>query len=221
VSDVSARCSSCGREILVSEFVDADSLKCSICGLQMRVSKSALPKRPPTLVRCKQEPTSSPTPAVRTTTAPGGDAAKRPVFRAKRRSILVRVGKMQISDYAVSWVVFIVLAPVLTYVRWSGMMQGIALEDYCYYGELAFFLLYAVVLIEAFREEFFDGLLCLGAPPYAAYYLYVKSDSFFLRALMAAVLVGFGYDIFILLKDNAIGFYDTVNNWLHEGWEGG
>ena len=229
MSDVSARCAHCGTEIFVSEFVDPGSLKCPSCGQPLILAKPAQQRKAPSVLRRKDttaggETTGGGTAGGQTAgpetagTATGGTRSRRPVFRAKRRSVLVRLGKLQISDYWLSWVIFVVFGPALGYLRWGNVITDpLTFGDVKFYGQIALLIFYAVVIVEALREEFFDGLVAFFVPPYALYYLFFKSDSFFLRAMIAVLAIGFGYDICVVIFDLSMRFYDWGMYELHGG----
>ncbi len=67
------------------------------------------------------------------------------------------------------------------------------------------FVFYAVIIIEAMKEDMFEGLLCLFVPGYSIFYLFIKSDSFYLRAIFAALAIGFSMEAYVV-----------VGGWLYE-----
>jgi len=116
-----------------------------------------------------------------------------------------------------SWVMFFVLAPLLAYLRFGGVYEGPALESCKYYGMIGFGIFYLVVIIEALKEEMFDGILSVFVPFYALYYLFTRSGSLYLRALVAAFTVGFGYDVVVLVSGLLSEFIGKADYWIRNG----
>jgi|GEM_PF-3667099 len=210
--DVSAKCTICGSEVKVSEFADASLLKCSTCGGQMAMDKHSAPRKAPTVIKKKIE-----NPSTETSDA-DPSTVKRPRFRKKRQSRLVRIAKFEISSYVLSWFLFLLLAPAMFYLRFGDIIQDpLLFDDVKAFGMVAIIILYIVVVLEAVKNELFDGMLCFFVWPYGLYYLFIKSDSFFLRALFAAAAVGFGYDFSMAAYDKGLEFYRWATYMINEG----
>ena len=59
------------------------------------------------------------------------------------------------------------------------------------YGIAAFGVLYVTIILRAFKDTIFQGLLCL-IPLYPFYYIILVCDDFYLRAVVAGTMVGVG-----------------------------
>lgn len=214
MADVSSKCVICGTEVKVSEFADASLLKCPTCGGRMAMSKQTEPRKAPTVLKRTTEAATSDG-----TVDSGQSTDRRPRFRRKKkRNIIIRFANLEISGYALSWVLFLLLCPALCYVRWGGIVTDeMAFSDLKAGGMWAAALLYVVVLLAAFKDEMFDGLLSLFIWPYGLYYLFVKSDIFFLRAVVASVFIAFGFDIVIITYAWGMDFYEWSMYMIHEG----
>jgi len=227
MSDVVAKCLRCGNEARVSEYVSIESMTCPNCGSGLSLDKStSRPAKSLTVLR--EKPTSANTPPSGKTpssthsnsSTPESEvvAAKNPKYHRRRGDRKKRrVGRFQVSDYMLSWILFIILAPILYELRYGEFFSGQNLEDVTTCGIGAFFLFYAVIVVEALREEVLDGILALFLPPYALYYLFFKSNSFFLRAILAAIAVGFCQDIVVLVGTQTADWYDIVTRWVGGG----
>lgn len=141
------------------------------------------------------------------------------MFRRKRRpqSRIRSVGKVKISDYAISWFIFLTLTPVLCLLRYVEFLPESDVNDLIYGGQIAFAVFYLVILVEAFTEDMFDGILCLFLMPYTFYYLFFKSTSFVIRAVILALFAAFGYDISMTVYTWVVGAIDYVTWWINTG----
>ncbi len=222
MSDIVVKCVQCGKEISVSEFVDPDVLKCADCGAQL-----VLPRRHrspmPTTVRHKK-PSPEEVAAAEAAAAEQQPASRRQrrqrrrqAAKRKQQSTMVRLGEWKLSQYAGSWLIFIILGGVLCSFRYSDLLTEEALFSFTQYGMIGLSVLYAVVVIEALKEEFFDGMLCLFIPPYIIYYLFAKSDTFILRATVAAGTAAFGYDLYAFIFHHAMTFIDWATWRIGQG----
>lgn len=229
MGDVLVTCESCGHQIKVSEFVDPDSLSCAQCGGRLSLPETTRPDDTPTLtVRQKVAPQPAAEEVdeeelkkkkkrrrrhrTRTTGKVGGPP--------KRKSLVFRISHFEVSEYSLAWVTGLILVPTMIYLRWGEVFKEQSLEDCKLYGMWGLGLVFAVVVLEAFKEEMFDGILCLFFPPYALYYLFFKSDSFFVRAVMIAFMAGFGLDMYLLFVE----YFEIALNWSQttlkgEGYE--
>jgi hypothetical protein len=62
-----------------------------------------------------------------------------------------------------------------------------------------------------------QGILCLFIPGYSFYYLFGVTDEFYLRAIVAGLLVGIGQDAAIQLKEHAGHITGAVNDFISGG----
>lgn len=215
MSDVPARCTRCGNEIRVSEFIDPEALKCPNCGSPLVLDKATGERAGMSRLTVRREkPPDPPTPEqVAASKSKGGT-----IFRRKHRQGRMRkLGGVHISDFAISWVIFFTLTPVLCLLRYVQFLPDSDLADYIYGGQIAFALFYLVTVIAAFSEDMFDGILCFFLPPYTVYYLFFKSDSFSLRALIVALFAAFGYDVTMTVYKTAVWAIVEAQRWIGGG----
>ena len=128
-----------------------------------------------------------------------------------------RVGKVTVSDYAISWAIFLTLTPVLCLLRYVDLLSPGDLENLIFGGQIAFAVFYLVIVIEAFTEDIFDGILCFFLPPYTFFYLFFKSTSFVLRAVIVALTAAFGKDIAVASYEYIIQLIKEVADWIEFG----
>ena len=118
---------------------------------------------------------------------------------------------------------FVFLGAALVYLRFfKGYTHFLAEDDLNLLqtgGALAILFFHLVIVIEAFTTDFLTGLFCLVVPGYSLYYLLTESDSFWLRAIVLALLAAFGLDFALFCKDYLMQGYTFINNWLAAGGE--
>ena len=113
-----------------------------------------------------------------------------------------------------SILIFLVLAGGLAYIRFYGGWPLMPLETLKWYGMLAVAAAYLFVIGLALRDNMFDGLLAIVVPLYPFYYLFFLSGAVFIRALVGALLVVFGYDTLLYLQGWAAMVSDAVHRWI-------
>jgi len=215
MSDVPARCSRCGNEIRVSEFIALESLKCPNCKSQLILDKSTVERGANRLaVRKEKPPEPAAAPESNPTTSNGVSSLRR---KRRPESKIRQIGKIGVSDYVISWFIFLTLTPVLCLLRYVDFLAESDVLDLIYGGQIAFAIFYLVILVEAFSDDIFDGILCLFLAPYTFYYLFVKSTSFVLRAILLALFAAFGYDICLTVYAWIIWAIDYVTWWINTG----
>ena len=123
-------------------------------------------------------------------------------------------GKANLLKVWLSALIFLVLAGGLAYIRFYGGWPGMPLETLKWYGMLAIAAAYLFVIGLALRDNMFDGLLAIVVPLYPFYYLYFSSSVLFMRALVGALLVAFGYDVLLYLQRWAAGVVVAVKFWI-------
>jgi DNA-directed RNA polymerase subunit RPC12/RpoP len=210
MGDVPVKCSQCGREVLVSEFADPAALSCPDCGAKLSLAPKKPAQRGPTVFRKREEP------APKTPPLSKRERKKRRRERQKkqREPTIVRLGNWRMSHNILAWVLFLALGGILTWLRFGEVITAQGMEGFQVCGMVGIGVLYCVIIVEAFSEDTFDGILTFFAPPYTLYYLFGKSDSFYLRALLGAFLMAFGYDLFLVLQDELGTLMSDVNAWI-------
>jgi hypothetical protein len=116
-----------------------------------------------------------------------------------------------------AWVVFIVTAVIAGGLRYSGLVPSTILEQAAIYEAITMMVFYVVIVLKAFQDSVFQGILCVLLPPYAFYYLFSASDDFYLRAVMAGIMIGIVHDAGILFHKWSIFAIDAVNKWIASG----
>ena len=206
MADVILNCPHCGEGMTVSEYVDVSQLSCTSCGERMQLPQmQSQEKRRPTITKRRpyEPPPEEETDEERT---PNTVVAARENMksRPKRSS-----ETFKFTMY--SWLLFLVIGAVAWFVRHSGSNEDALVTGGLF---LCGCLNLAIVLL-AFKDDVFQGMLCLFIPGYFLYYLLFVSDSFFVRALIAGVFVGFGLDYATWVYENfrhALGSFSSFVN---------
>lgn len=194
ISEQKVPCASCGQEIAVPER------KKSVSGLKLR--QSPAPAAPPPSEQPEQVKTKA---AVVTATVKRKSAFQ---DREKRRI------KTNLAVIALSWVAFVVLALVLGYIRFFSGIPGIEPKELEKYGLIAIGICYVLIIVLALKDNMFDGLLCIVVPMYPFYYLFMVSSLVYVRAIVGAILLAFGYDFALFLQATWEGVFQGVSGWI-------
>jgi len=204
MADIVLTCDKCGNRFSVSEYVAAGTLVCTKCKSTVTVPARA-PDLPVAqrlkLAKAGPEPDAGPE-TLETVEA----AQYRQTMPDMRRSARRRVRRRGSSAHLVwPWMLFLVLAVVLSYLRF---FKGAADVNLIVKAAITvLFVLHFTVVTLAFADDSFSGVLCAIIPGYSLFYLFFQADQFYLRAVVAALLIAFGWD-----TTTAIG------NFLHESY---
>lgn len=224
MADINIACPKCHNVITVSEFVDADFLTCMKCKAQVsvpgKVPETVVSDQPKLRLTLKKEPAPPPpSPAPEK----GRKRAKADAARDVR-NYMPKGGKARrarrVSTFEVAvlpWLVFVVLAVLLTWFRFAPpdlLNQYVAPDLFVTCGIWALLFLHLSVVCLGFSDDAFQGLLCLIIPGYTLYYLFVQSDQMHLRAVVAALLLAFGWDAMIASKNLWNEIYINVSSWI-------
>jgi hypothetical protein len=74
-----------------------------------------------------------------------------------------------------------------------------------------------LIILKAFEDQVFQGILCLLVPLYSLYYAFGVMDSLYVRALIAAVLIGIGQDAAEVSQLKAFDAIEFVRRWIAKG----
>lgn len=215
MADITLTCSKCNEQVDISESLSEKQTLCPFCGESIAVPN--LKKRSGGLRLRKAEP---PQPSRE---KPDGGAREKQaatVITASIRrdgadnDVITTPGKTGRATMIASWLVFLILAGVLSYFRYVGSFAGIPREAFIRYGVMGVAVCYVAIIIAALRDNMFDGLLCVIVPLYPFYYILVVSNLVYFRAVAAAMLIAFGYDVAMLLQDVWNKVFDGVSRWI-------
>ena len=215
MADIILTCAKCKAQMKISEYLSEKQIPCASCGEPI-----AVPERKKAAGGLKLRKIAPPPPPP---PAPENAVPEEPKATVITASIKQRpTGKKGRKDRkktgivatVASWIIFLVLAAALGYFRYVGSIPGISREAFIQYGLIAVAVCYLGVIILALKDNMFDGLLCIVVPLYPFYYILMVSNLVYVRAVVAAVLAAFGYDMALLLQEWWNHVFDSVNHWM-------
>lgn len=227
MADINLTCPSCANAITISEFVSAEFITCRKCKAQVPVparqaatpvtQKLKMPVAPP------PEPPSQPAPETKAdkkkkksdapVSASMSNTVRQYLPKAKKRKQARRVTAFEAKVLPI--LLFIVLTALLLWLRfWPGALSASDLASFKSVGVWALILLHVSVTCLAFGDEAFYGILCLIIPGYSLYYLFIQAEQMILRAVMGALLITFGMDAAIWLREVWVNVYTEVARWI-------
>lgn len=115
------------------------------------------------------------------------------------------------------WVLFVLLTAVLAWVRyWPGAVSAQHLSTVILSGIWVLVGMHIVVVLYAFDDDSFHGVLCAILPGYSLYYLFAHADQFYVRSLVAALLIVFGWDTSLAIRKTWVATYYSVSSWIQD-----
>ncbi len=217
MADIILTCPACGKQTPVSEHVSHRTVSCQAC--QQAIPMPERQRSPDSKLKLRSlaETHIAPIP-----TPPSDDAGNRLPTAGGRRPRTMAAGsrrdirRIKISRMMqwLSWLVFVALATAMYLIRFQLDLPGISPATLKTAGLVAVGIAYLVGIAAALRDNMFDGLLAIVVPLYPFYYLLLITNALFLRAIVAALLVGFGYDLMMFLQAGWTRVYNGINYWI-------
>ena len=116
-----------------------------------------------------------------------------------------------------SWAVFILLGAGMYMLRYQEVLPTQYFNMLVKYGPYALLVLHITLVLMAFQDAMFQGILCLFVPLYSFYWLYMVTDLFMMRAVVAGLMVGVGLDSVAFYQDVLNDTYQVVSQWIKAG----
>lgn len=207
MADIQIICSACGQSQTVSEYAQESRLTCPACG-QSLAGPEAEPRKIG-LAGKQPEPFHEREQTIPMSAVPL--AAER-----RSRSTVRDIQRVKASRRKIwlSILVFLALAGALGFLRFYGEWPFLPRETLKHYGRWAIACAYLLIIGLAVKDNMFDGLLAIVVPLYPFYYLFLLSGAVFLRAIVGALVVVFGYDALVVLQGWSSQVIDAVNRWI-------
>lgn len=196
MADIQVPCPSCGKIATVSEFAKLHTVICRQCGQPLRAIE-AEPAKPAFLDFTGEKP-PEPNTVI---------AAVRPLERRR----------FKLSHQLTSWLAFLVLGGLLCGLRFGGVLSADARGLIAAAAPVLYLAIAIYVVFKAFRESVFEGTLCLFAPFYWIYYLFIKSDDYIARAVLGGVLAAIAWDAVPQVIALTLEFIPAMNEFLQRG----
>lgn len=216
MADILLTCPTCGKQTPISEYAAKKTAPCHACGKELSLPERVKPGGGGLKLRKTAEPATAATPLPSTRNGSGNHTAATGQSLKASASLArdIRRVKLDRMLQALSWLVFIVLAAALVFIRFRHALPGVPLDTIKQYGLIAVGMSYLVIIILALKDNMFDGLLSIIVPLYPFYYLFCLSSAVFVRAIVAALLLAFGLDCALLLQAVGMEVYNKVNFWI-------
>lgn len=116
-----------------------------------------------------------------------------------------------------SWLVFVLLGAAMGFLRYGGKIGASELDIMFQYGPWLMLVVHIVLVLMAFQDSVYDGILSLLIPLYSFYWLFVVSDAFLLRAVVAGLLAGVGQDSLAFYQEHFGTIIRVGKDWIQSG----
>jgi len=210
MADIEIVCPKCSGTVMVSEFADLEAVACPSCNTKIN------------------KPQTQSTEATSQTQRKLRIRESKPVVTEDVReaaAVSARIPERSEREYArkpfagpiLSWVIFIVLGSAAGFLRYGGDFLVPYADIISSYGPFVIIAVHIIIILKAFRDSVFQGVLCLLLPLYSFYYLFVMADDFLTRAIVGALLVGIGQDSLYVIQREIIEAIDVVQAWIASG----
>lgn len=218
MSDILVKCPDCDHEMSVSEYAEGQDVKCRVCGKLL-----ALPKvQNTTPLKVKKAGVQE------RLSLRGNDqrdvAPPRPpdVEDVSRASSLEEVYKPREPERkghpVLGLLTFLVLAALFLWLQTQVQQDQTMLTTYNWFRGIVGGLVYLLVLVVAFEDHLWQGLLSLIFPPYCLYYALGRLDSYVLRSAFFALVVGIGAELYFIPEHAALTLaQERVNSMISGG----
>lgn len=218
MADITITCGTCGNRITISEYVDAEFMTCMKCRTKVPVPRKKAEQAPAAQLKLAAGMRGAPEPDA---AAPHKgltlvEEVQQNTPFMKRMRKRPRRAYSRIATIG-ACAVFALLAGGLLYLRfWAPLPPGKhALMINAALWALA--LMHLSVIVAAFSEDIFHGIMTVLVPGYTIYYLFAHIDRYFQRAIVAALLLAFGVDAFRVVAGFVHDSYAGISTWLDEG----
>lgn len=202
MGDIGLKCTACGREFKVSEFIAQEQVSCPGCAAPVPVVR---PESNQPRLQLKEEMQPVEPEKARAEPAPKDS---RGLAEGEGQRLLEEIHRTpppsRIPAWLATWVGFLVVGGVLIglqYLLREGYPQG---SYYLQVRNSVGILIYLLTLLAAFNDSSMQGLLCLVVPPYLVYYVLVRTESRLLRGAFVALLLALGTELYFLPRDSLL-----------------
>lgn len=229
MADIVIVCPGCGNRVTVSEYVAAAALTCAKCSASIPV-----PVREPQSPRSAGLKLSGESTADLAPDVPAAEPRPRGFFRrraagrptgsanAPLETVLTAPRHRKAHKHSNyiwyrvwPWLLFVVIAVVFAWLRHgSTPMLPCSRATVILVAVWSLVALHVSIILHAFNDDGFDGVLCTIIPGYTLYYLFWKTNQHFFQALVAATLLVFGKDASLAAHRVWGCVYRDVTAWI-------
>jgi len=125
--------------------------------------------------------------------------------------------KSGINHALLAGLLFVVLGAGAWYLRYGHVLPDDILAYSAKYSWIVVLAINFMIVLKAMTDSMLQGILCLFIPGYSLYYLFVVTDEFYLRALIAALLIGIGQDAALELQKRGNAIFQSVTHFMETG----
>ncbi len=222
MADIAIKCPACGRENKISEYASADMFVCSACKKPLEQPSHAAGAR--LKVRTIEDNRRSTLVGERI--PPPLEEAKRIAEAGAQVEAVVKdvhKARTKVKTYKTLWnyLAFLLVGGILVGGQYLVQRNPALMQSYAMTRLVVMGLTTLAVLLAAFQDSTFQGLLCF-LPPYTLYYAFVRLESFALRGAFAAVCVAFFTEVYFIgdravlpnVQKGAENFVTNVGLWI-------
>lgn len=212
MADLQLTCTRCFTVTTVSEFVDDSALVCRSCGATLarpaRTEGSTKKKhkvsaeRPAGVGGDQQSGYTEGNPAE---LWPGGSRSPKPRKKAR------------VVHHWYALALFVVFGGTMAVLRYGNVLDAGRMDVLHTFAAPAAIVLHLLIVLKAFEDQVFQGILCLLVPFYSLYYLFAVSDAVYIRALVGGILVGIAQDAAEVIQVEFFRVCEYVRAWIARG----
>jgi hypothetical protein len=209
MADIDITCSHCSEITTVSEFVDPDAVTCKSCGEKLTKPKTV--EKEQTLQRTQvkfHEEENIVIPE---------DGQDGEGFWPGTKALKKSQTKAHVVHHLYAWAVFLVLGGSIAFLRYGGGLSEAHIEAAVPFAAIMLIGFHLIVILKAFEDSVYQGILCLLIPMYSVYYMACVSDAVYLRAILGAGLIGTAQDGIFVLQTEFFTLCEAVRNWIGSG----
>lgn len=211
MTDVQMTCSKCGKVIRISQYVKSENLTCPACGTPIqKIDDGSVPKPGQKKLRLRDTPVDF------ESTETTKEDSEWGYLEMMRRVPKSHEKERHIAHVWLSLLLFLVLGGLAWALRYHPVF-AVAVPYITDYGPYSLILFWVICVLIAFKDDVFQGILCLLVPFYWVYYLFLVVDKFYLRALIAAVLIAVAADSVEFYSERVAVLYNKANTWIMQG----
>lgn len=216
MADIELKCVNCDTVVRISEFADVEAVVCKKCGGKLqKPGKAAVPsanKPRPTIRATKPEEVNQ---------GPVVENAEEWRFHKTIKQSKAKAAESDkqplITHHVLSWVLFVILGTAMGFMRYGNVLSAGDFATMQQNGVYVLIAFYILIILRAFKDTIFQGILCVLIPGYGFFYLFFVSDDFYGRAVVMALLIGLGQDAALIAKGWALEFYMKANDFISSG----
>ena len=199
VADIVLKCAACGKENKVSEYASSEALVCASCHHALDIP--AVETRSGRLHMRKLESQQAET----LTGAARDDVAEKKIRRESSiasAAVLSNVHKARVkvkNPHAFwSYLTFLIVCGTLVGLQYMMKQRPELMEAY-EWARIGFSAIATVLLlVVAFQDSTFQGLLCIFVLPYAIYYAAVRLEVYWIQGFFMGVIVAICAELYFM-----------------------